>query len=54
MKAKEGIFPPKYFTTFDGFMSIANILFYIYDRRMFVTNTNTIKKNSFDIFDAPS
>ena len=44
MKTKEGIFPPKYFTTFDGFMSIANILFYIYDGRMFVTNTNTIKK----------
>ena len=25
-------------------MSIANILFYIYNGRMFVTNTNTIKK----------
>ena len=39
-----GIFSSKYFTIFDGFMSIANILFYIYDGRMFVTNTNTIKK----------
>ena len=52
MKTKEGIFPPKYFTTFDGFMSIANILFYIYDGRIFITNTNTIKKNIFGIFDA--
>ena len=51
MKTKEGIFPPKYFTTFDGFMSIANILFYIYDGRIIVTNTNT-KKNIFGIFDA--
>ena len=30
-------------------LSIANILFYIYDGRMFVTNTNTIKKNIFGI-----
>ena len=51
MKTKEGIFPPKYFTTLDGFMSIANILFYIYNGRMFVTNTNT-KKKKIGIFDA--
>ena len=43
VKSKEGIFPPKYFTIFYGFMAIANTLFYIYDRRMFVTNNNTIK-----------
>ena len=43
VKSMKGIFPPKYFTIFDGFMAIANTLFYIYDGRMFVTNNNTIK-----------
>ena len=50
MKTKERIFPPNNFTTFDGSMTIANILFYIYDGRMFVTNTNTIKKKIFLVF----
>ena len=40
--------------SFDGFSSVVvnNTLFHIYDGRMFVTNTNTIKKNIFGIFDA--
>ena len=49
MKSKEGILPPKYFIIFDGFMAIANTLFYIYDGRMFVTNNNTVK-NIFFVF----
>ena len=37
-----------------GFSSVVvnNTLFHIYDRRMFVTNNSTIKKNIFCIFDA--
>lgn len=31
------------FTAFDGFMSIANTIFYIYNVIIFVTNNNTIK-----------
>ena len=42
MKSKGEIFPPKYFTIFNDSMSIANTLFYIYNGRMFVANTNTI------------
>ena len=38
---KGGIFPPKYFTIFDGFMAFANTLFYIYDGRMFVASVNS-------------
>ena len=42
MKSKGEILPPKYFTIFNDSMSIANTLFYIYNGRMFVANTNTI------------
>ena len=38
-----GIFPPKSFPIFDGFMVVTNTFFYIYDGRMFVANNNTIK-----------
>ena len=48
MKSKGGNFPPKYFTIFDGLMSVANTLFF-YDGIMFVANNNTIK-NIFFIF----
>ena len=43
VRSMGGIFSPKYFTIFDGFMSVANTLFYIYDGIMFVANNNTIK-----------
>ena len=48
MKSKGGNFPPKYFTIFDGLMSVANTLFF-YDGIMFVANNNTLK-NIFFIF----
>ena len=43
VKIMLGIFPPKSFPIFDGFMVVTNTFFYIYDGRMFIANNNTIK-----------